>query len=161
MKNEQLAGNPFGTFWAPFELRTRTHESRRCSMGIDLSGESQQDGSGIKRLYAFTRQGSEVQILSRLPLKDRKIRVFAPTGCILISLFLASLYIFRIFSVPFSSSGSTSPLLDQIQLRPAVIKNHRINRFQEFFIRDFDIAVFHWTLRGMAYNGISDGWVNA
>ncbi len=72
MKNDDLAGNPFGTFLAPFGSLMRTHESRWCSMGIVFSGESQQDGSGIKRLYAFTRQGSEVQILSRLPLKDKE-----------------------------------------------------------------------------------------
>jgi hypothetical protein len=38
-------------------------------MGIVFTGESRQDGSGIDWFYAFTRQGSEVQILSRLPGK--------------------------------------------------------------------------------------------
>jgi len=75
VKNDQLAGNPFGTFLAPFGSLMRTHESRWCSMGIDFSGESQQDGSGISWCYAFTRQGSEVQILSRLPGKTRNQEV--------------------------------------------------------------------------------------
>jgi hypothetical protein len=60
---QDLAGNPFGTFWAPFEVRMRTHESRWCLMGIDFSGESQQDGSGIERLHAFTRQGSQRDVI--------------------------------------------------------------------------------------------------
>ena len=60
-----------GTFLAPFGYPMRTHGYRWVPIGIDFSGESQQDGSGIKRLYAFTRQGSEVQILSRLPIRSR------------------------------------------------------------------------------------------
>jgi len=40
-------------------------------MIVDFSGESQQDGSGISWLQAFTRQGSEVQILSRLPIVSK------------------------------------------------------------------------------------------
>ncbi len=45
-----VKGKSFGTFLAPFGSHMRTREYRRCSMCIDFSGESQQDGSGISWL---------------------------------------------------------------------------------------------------------------
>ena len=67
----QDAPKSFGTFLAPFGVLVDTDGARRSSMRFDFSGESQQDSSGSNRFTAFTRQGSEVQSLSRLPLNSR------------------------------------------------------------------------------------------
>src|SRR5208283_5039363 len=51
------------------EERMGTHTSRWCSMVTDVSGELRKDRFNSYWFTAFTRQGSEVQILSRLPGK--------------------------------------------------------------------------------------------
>jgi hypothetical protein len=51
------------------------HVSRLCSLVLDFSGELQKDGFYSWRCSAFTRQGSEVQILSRLPARPYEVRV--------------------------------------------------------------------------------------
>ena len=47
----------FGTFWAPFGSPVRTHVSRWYSIGIDIIGESRQDGFGISLFQAFGDAG--------------------------------------------------------------------------------------------------------
>jgi hypothetical protein len=53
-------GSPSGTFLASFGVLISTDRYRWCFMGIDFSGECQQDGSGIILVICVGMQGSKV-----------------------------------------------------------------------------------------------------
>jgi hypothetical protein len=88
----------------PFGIPWRFDEDRWSSMCLNISGEIARDRSGISLVSGFTRQGSEVQILSRLPETIKKDRVLAVDGN---ALFFVLPRLLALFWPLFEGGGST------------------------------------------------------